>query len=418
MPVATGPSRSLGRRFWNFWSASFTSNLTDGIAMIALPWIATHLTDNPVLITLVASAGRAPWLLLALPAGVLVDRFPRLDLMLVANGTRVVLWAVLAALMATDLVTIPVLTLIAFGLGMMEVLYDTAAESAVPALVSRDNLERANGHLRTAEISAQEFIGRPVGGFVITLGLAVPLLLNALATAVSAMLLAVLSRRERRLAAAEGRRAAERPAWRDIGVGVTTIWRDPLLRRLVLGTVVFNGLYSMVLSTQVLFAQNTLALGSVGFGLLMVATAVGGVTGGQLSGWLAARLPRGSMPMLSLLGAGCCFLLMALFPVVPVAMAAYLVSSAFVLTYSVAVISIRQRITPSEILGRVNAAARTASWGVAAFGMVGGGVVVAFAERFLTVEDAPRIPFVLTALGAFGIVLLVGRSTTRLARDH
>ncbi len=385
--------------------------------MIALPWIATHLTDSPVLITLVASAGRAPWLLLALPAGVLVDRFPRLDLMLVANGTRVVLWAVLAALMATGLVTIPVLILIAFGLGIMEVLYDTAAESAVPALVSRDNLERANGHLRTAEISAQEFIGRPVGGFVITLGLAVPLLLNAVATAVSATLLAFLSRRERRLNAGE-RRAADRPAWRDIGVGVTTIWRDPLLRRLVLGTVVFNGLYSMVLSTQVLFAQNTLALGSVGFGLLMVATAVGGVAGGQLSGWVAARLPRGSMPMISLLGAGCCFLLMALFPVVPVAMAAYLVSSAFVLTYSVAVISIRQRITPSEILGRVNAAARTASWGVAAFGMVGGGVVVAFAERFLTVEDAPRIPFVLTALGAFGIVLLVGRSTTRLAREH
>ncbi|WP_246086396.1 MFS transporter [Roseinatronobacter monicus] len=51
-------------------SASSVSNLGDGIAMVALPWLATMLTSDPLLIAAVATAQRLPWLLFALPAGV------------------------------------------------------------------------------------------------------------------------------------------------------------------------------------------------------------------------------------------------------------------------------------------------------------------------------------------------------------
>lgn len=408
-----GPRGSrLGRRFWRFWSASFASNLSDGVAFIALPWIATTLTDDAFWVGVVAASGRLPWLLAAIPAGVLIDRLSRVGVMAVAAVARAILWGVLGVLALTDQLRLDLLIAAAAALGLAEVFYDTAALTLLPALVPDDRLESANGQFRTAEITAQEFAGRPVGGLALTAGMAPALFLNA---TVCALVVALLAR----LRGSDGTRRhageGQGSLWRRTGAGVAAIWTSPLLRRLVGTTMAFNAAYSTVLATQVLFVQTTLGLGSAEFGLLMLAAAAGGVVGGQCSGLLAARLPAGWLPMASLATASGCFLTMAATPTVPVVVAMLFLSSAGVLSYSVSVAALRQRATPSHLLGRVNAASGTASWGIATVGMAGGGALVGLAERWLPESDAPRLPYALTAAVGLTLVLTVGRSLTRLS---
>ena len=90
------PRVALGANYWKLWSSSVVSNLGDGVAQIAYPWLASAVTRSPVLIALIAVVQRLPWLLFSLPAGVITDRVDRRKLMLSMNVFRTVITAVVA----------------------------------------------------------------------------------------------------------------------------------------------------------------------------------------------------------------------------------------------------------------------------------------------------------------------------------
>lgn len=416
----------LGGRFWAFWSASLASNLSDGVAMIAVPWLASSLApDSAALVAAVATAGRLPWLLLALPAGVLVDRLPRFTLMVSANTLRLLLWALLALVVFSGWASVPLLAAFAFCFGALEVCYDTAAETTVTALVPRESLERANGHVRSGAIVAQEFAGRPLGGFVLALGLFVPFLFNIVALLVSVVaLLRVRATSPEPVDAgtAEGSvpRAPSGPrgVWADVAEGVRALWDQPLLRAVAVIAVFVNTAYATLLSTQVLFVRDTLGLGPAGFGLLMAFAAIGGVLGGQVVSWLRCVLPHGTLPTLCLAGSGLLYSLVALLPLTPVVAGVYFLSGGLVLGYAVAMTSIRQRVTPDHLLGRVNAAMRTVSWGMSAVGMAAGGVLVAALTPALGQADALRAPYALVGAVSLAVVACFGRRLVGLVREH
>lgn len=403
----------LGRPFWRLWSAFLTSNLADGVSFIVLPWLATTVTDSAFWVAATAAASRLPWLV-AIPAGVLVDRWPRLQTMAAASLVRVVLWTSFAVLALTGGLTLPTLLIGSLLLGTVEVLYDTAALSALPQLVPRTALVRANGHLRTAEITAQEFLGRPLGGLLLGLHSALALAVNAVGTAFSALLLARLSRRR---ADARPQEAEPKPGWRGVGEGVRVIWTHPLLRRTTVATICFNAAYAAILATQVLFAQEVLGLDAVEFGLLMTATAVGGVAGGQLSGFASRRLPAGWMPMVSLGVVGLSHAAVAAVPRLAVIVPALMLSSAAVLMYSVSVASLRQRVTPDRLLGRVNAAMGSAAWGVAAIGMTAGGALVDVFAAWTSRTQGLKAMYALSAVVVAVILVTLGRRVTRLSAE-
>ncbi|GAA1075173.1 hypothetical protein GCM10009642_08360 [Nocardiopsis metallicus] len=392
-----------------------------------MPWLASSLApDNAALVAAVATAGRLPWLLLALPAGVLVDRLPRFTLMVCANSLRLLLWALLAAVVLAGWASVPLLAVFAFCFGALEVCYDTAAETTVPALVPKGNLERANGHVRSGAIVAEEFVGRPLGGFVLALGLFVPFLFNIAALLVSVVALL----RVRATAPTQGSApelAPEDPpkasrglrgVREDVVEGVKALWSQPLLRAVAVIAVFVNTAYATMLSTQVLFVRDTLGLGSAGFGLLMAFAAVGGILGGQLVSWLRAILPDGTLPVFCLAGSGLLYLVVAVFPLTPVVAGAYFLSGGLVLGYAVAMTSIRQRITPDHLLGRVNAAMRTVSWGMSAVGMAAGGVLVASLAPALGQTDALRVPYALVSAVSLAVVVFFGRGLAGLVREH
>jgi MFS family permease len=96
----------LGRNFNRFWAGSLSSNLADGLMLTALPLIAAMLTNDPLLVSLLAVARFLPWLLFGLFAGAIVDRVDRVRLMVGVNVARAALIAGLAAVVATGNATI------------------------------------------------------------------------------------------------------------------------------------------------------------------------------------------------------------------------------------------------------------------------------------------------------------------------
>jgi MFS family permease len=157
----------LGLPFWQLWSASTLSNLADGLVKVALPLVAVTLTDSPGLVAGLTLAVTLPWLLFALPAGVLADRVDRRIAMVTANVVRGAAVAVLAVAVLLGLessaAAIWALYAVALLLGTAETVYDTSAQSILPQVVPRDRLPRANGRLIAAELTANEFVGPPWG---------------------------------------------------------------------------------------------------------------------------------------------------------------------------------------------------------------------------------------------------------------
>ena len=185
----------LGRSFWQVWSASSLSNLADGLVKVAMPLVAVTLTDSPGLVAGVTLAVTLPWLLFALPVGALADRVDRRLAMVTADVVRAAGVAVLAVPLVLGLessaAAIWVLYALALLLGTAETVYDTSAQSILPQVVPRDRLPRANGRLLAAELTANEFVGPPLGGLLVAAGVAAAFATPAAlwAAAVGALLL-------------------------------------------------------------------------------------------------------------------------------------------------------------------------------------------------------------------------------------
>ncbi len=86
----------LGANYWRLWTASVVSNLGDGVATVAYPWLASSLTRSPIHLAGVAMASRIPWLLFSLPAGAVTDRVDRRRLIVAMDSFRFVVTLVVA----------------------------------------------------------------------------------------------------------------------------------------------------------------------------------------------------------------------------------------------------------------------------------------------------------------------------------
>ena len=149
------------RNYRLLFSAGALTNLGDGLIVLALPWLATLMTRDPVAIGLVAAATRLPWLLFALPAGVIIDRSDQRKLIARADILRaaIVLAILLLAVNVPSQGAIWLLASLAFLLGSAEVLRDNAAQTILPAIVDKKDLEAAKGQLWSTEQQTAQFIG-------------------------------------------------------------------------------------------------------------------------------------------------------------------------------------------------------------------------------------------------------------------
>jgi hypothetical protein len=363
-------------RFALYWSSAAASYLGDGVRFAALPLLAASLSSSPGDVALVSVAVGLPWLLFGLVAGVIVDRVQRARLMALMQLVRAAVGGAVVLAVATGWLTIPLLVLLVLLLCTFEVLYDVASHAVLPAIVDRRRLQWANGRLITAEVVTFEFAGPALGGMLFAVAAALPFAVDAATFLASAVLLQVVAR-ELATTVTRSTEAASEPCSirRELLEGFRWFQGHLVVRSLTLLAVAINlgagGFYAVL----VLFAQDELSIGPAGYGLLIAVSAAGSVAAGAVAGKATTGRSRRLVVVLTAPAVAACLAAIAAWPSV-VLTAAAMVAFGFVVTLvNVIAVSLRQLVTPDEMLGRVTSVHRFLCWGALPLGAAGAGVV-------------------------------------------
>ncbi len=368
--------RPLGRRFWAVWTAATSSNIGDGIVLAALPLLAATLTRDPLSVATTTIAVRLPWLMFGLFAGVIVDRTDRLRLMMVTDLGRAAAYTGMAVVVATDNMTLAILYITVFGVGVLETLFDTAAMSITPSLVDRDQLDHANARINGAQIAANEFVGPPLGAALFAIAAAAPFGVNAVTFAVSAAILLTVGGNYRPA-------RTERPSViRDIRAGFGFLWHEPVIRAFAIGAGAINLGFTAAAAVLVLHAQDNLGLDELGFGMLLASAAVGGVAGAQLAPRTINRVGRRPSVLASVVVVASGVATMGAANNLWIAAAGFAFFGFAGEIWNVVSVTYRQSVTPDEMLGRVMSGFRVIAYGAFPFGAALGGLIAsAFSLR-------------------------------------
>jgi MFS family permease len=415
-------SKSLGFNYWKLWTASVISNLGDGVSIIAYPWLASALTRNPLHIAAVAVVTRLPWLLFALPAGVITDRVDRRKLVAWMDVFRLIFTlgiAVTVLITQADLpspdeiasgvasppdsagILLVLVYLAALLLGTAEVFRDNSAQTLMPSVVDRSVLEKANGRMWGAEMVMNAFVGPPLAGILLATAFALPFFFDAGTFAVAAALVFLMVGNFR--PKQDSGSPASNSFWGDLKEGVKWLWGHPLFRPMAISLGIANATNMMATATFVLFAQEVLDLDATRFGLLTTGFAVGGVIGSFTADRFSTMLGQGASLLTSIVVFTVTLAGSGLTSSFWVFWTMGVVMSISVMLWNVITVSLRQTLIPDRLLGRVNSVYRFLGWGMMPIGAALGGAVVAVTQPFVGREWALRWPFLAAALITAGL---------------
>jgi MFS family permease len=390
--------RRLGTSFRWLLGSSWTSNLGDGLSLAAGPLLVASLTRDPLLVALTLALQRLPWLAFGLFAGVLADRLDRRRIIVVVHVARAAVLAVLGTTIVADRVSIPVVLVVMFLLGTLEAFADTTASTLLPMIVAKRDLGVGNARIMAGLVTVNQLVGPPIGAALFAFGHVVPFVTEAVCMLMSAACIT------RVVLPAHGRgRVARSRAWREIVEGFRWLWNDAAVRTLAITIVTFNVTFGAAMSVLVLYAIERLGTGDVGFGLLTTATAVGGIVGTAIYGWLTSKVALGNLMRAGLIIETLTHLALAVTTRAPNAYAVMFVFGAHAFIWGTTSMTVRQRAVPTDLQGRVGAVNMLGvygglvigsaiggplaqRWGVTApfwFAFVGSGVLLAIIWRQL-----------------------------------
>lgn len=363
------PAR-LGTSFRWLLASSWTSNLGDGFALAAGPLLIASQTTDPRLVALATLLQRLPWLLFGLYAGALSDRVNRRHLVIAVDLSRAVVLAALALSILTGMVNVAVVLSALFVLGTAEVFTNTASQTLLPMLVARRDLAIANARLVTGFVTVNQLVGPPVGAALFAAATALPFFGQAVLVSLGALWISRISLPPH--AAREKRSARIRT---DIVAGVRWVARHAAVRTLVLTILTFNVTFGAAWSVLVLYAQQRLGLGSIGFGLLTTSSAVGGIVATTSYGWITRRVRLGDLMRIGLIIETLTHLALALTTSPVLAMGIFFLFGAHAFVWGTTSITVRQRAVPIELQGRVGGVNSLGSFGGLVVGAAIGGPI-------------------------------------------
>jgi len=400
-------------------TASTFSNLADGIAGFAYPWLFSLLTRDPLLISIVSVLVNLPRLIFVLYAGVIADKFNRQNILVYTRLGQVFLTSIFIVLIYINLDNIPKVVqfdepqfeskfliisaayLLAFMFGLLEVTRDNAAQAFLPQIVSKENLPKANGRLFGIEIVTNSFLGTPVGGFLIGFSLITPFIFDTLLMLVSVFFITGIKGKFERT---EGINKEQNTS-EMIKEGVEWLKNNTLLKRLAIYTGIANFFGSMQFPIMILFAQELIGLNAIQYSFLAYGAAIGGLVGSQVANKVNVRLEESKTLLISV----------ALFGIGM--FAPYVTSNPFIVAgsfglssfgsvlWNVQAVSIRQALIPDNLLGRVNSVYRLLALGLNPIGAIFGGAIVKILDNSFSREFALRFPFLLG--GIFMLILFL-----------
>ncbi|WP_326835583.1 MFS transporter [Amycolatopsis rhabdoformis] len=359
----------LGRDFARVWAGASVSVIGDGVRVAVLPLLAVTVSPTPGAVTTVAVAGAVPWLVFSLFGGALADRFDRRTLMWRTDAARAVLVAGAAAWVFAAPPPLALLVVLAFALGSAETVFDNASTALLPDVVAPERLDAANGRLQGSQIIGLQFIGPPLGAALFAASTGAPLVVDAASFALAALLVWFVRARPA-VAVRSGRSLRA-----DIAEGVRWLWRHRGLRLLAVELGLAALAVQLGTSVLVLLVVRTLHAPEFGYGLVLAAGAAGGVLGSFAAGPLKRRLSLGVRIGLAIAAIGAALVAASFATSVVLVSGMYALGSFGIVVWNVQAVSLRQRLVPRELGGRVNSAYRLIGWGGIPVGAALGGVL-------------------------------------------
>lgn len=352
----------------------WASNLGDGIALAAGPLLVASQTRNPMLIAAAAAVQSLPTLLVGLWAGAVADRVDRRTITAVANLLRMAVIAALVGAIATGALSIWVVLVALFTVGLCEVFADSATRTVLPMIVPKADLGLATARSVSGYLVANQLVGPPLGAFIFAVGMAWPFGVHILCMALALVLFLRIE-----LPRGGVREHVDTHIVADIAQGWRWLWAHDAVRTLALVIFAFNLTWGAAWSILVLYSLEVLHLGPVGFGLLTTAAAVGGIVSTSAYGWLERRFSHETLMRACLTLEVLTHLALAVTTVGWVAIGIMVVFGGYAFVWMTVSTTIRQRAVPHELMGRIGSVYMVGLTVGLLVGQVLGGVI---ASRF------------------------------------
>jgi predicted MFS family arabinose efflux permease len=269
-------------------------------------------------------------------------------------------------------------------------------------LVDRGDIAIANSRLGTGFITLNQLAGPPIGAALFAAGTAWPFVTEAVLVTLGVMLVSRIA------LPTHGRHPDSTSTLRrDMAEGIRWTLHHAAVRTLVLTILVFNVTFGAAWAVLVLYATERLGMGAVGFGLLTTVSAVGGLLGTALYGWITRRVSLGNVMRVGLVIETLTHLALAVTTSPWLASAIFFVFGAHAFIWGTTSVTVRQRAVPPELQGRVGSVNVVATYG----GLVAGSVIGGALAEHLGVTA----PFWFAFAGSAAFVVLLWRELTRIA---
>jgi MFS family permease len=352
------------------------ANLSDGISLAFFPLIAVAMTSSASQISMLDGLRQLPLLFLALPAGILADRFNRIWSLIILNGLRglTLLWLSMALFQGN--LTLLGLGAVALILGAIEAIHDVALPTVLPDIESNENLTKCNGILSSTETTANYFLGRSLGSLVAAL------ISNGFAVVISALLyfatailmIPLISKSKWRT-----KNLNNLGIFKTIAEGFSYVYEDKKLRYLAIMGVLGNTAFGAILATLVLYATKVTSVPTWAFGPIQASFAIGSIIFGLRTSKIIKKFGNWKTLLICVSAIPISFLITPTFPFWGTLVVTSFVNGASAVLWNTVSISYRQQTTPEHLLGRATAVFRLISWGAMPFGSFIGGPMV---EKF------------------------------------
>ncbi len=412
----TSPSNVLkNRNFRMLWIGEGISLLGDQFYMIALPWLVLSLTGNALAVGIVMAMAGIPRALFMLVGGALTDRFTPHRLMINSNLARMVLTALLAALMATNLIQLWMLYISALLFGLADAFFFPAQTSIVPQLIGKDQLQQGNAMIQgTAMLSL--FVGPVIAGALIsrldggvnhsTFGIALAIAIDSLSFIASVAMLNLMRIENGNVHAEKD----EKGIIASIREGLLYMWNDRVLKIVFPITVGLNILINGPFAVGIpVVARTRFTEGAAAFGLIMSLFGCGALLGIALASMLPKPTKKTlgtiSLSVLSVMGIG--LMVIGVSPTMYVAAVSALVMGTANGYANINMITwLQQKVAP-EMTGRVMSLVMFAAVGLNPISNALAGVLIGLNVTVLLVS-AGLLMTLFTLSAAFSPVVRAG----------
>jgi MFS family permease len=365
------------RDFMKMWTGQSISEAGSQVSQLAIPWLAAvGLHATPLEFSLLGVFGFLPFILFALPAGVWVDRLPRLPILVVGDAARAVLLTLIPILWAAGVLEIWHLLVLEFVIGIFTVFFDVAYQSYLPSLVDREDLIEGNSKLQLTVSIAQ--VGGPSvsGGLIAAITAPYAIVVDAASFVLSAAFMLRIRHRETLPERTEGE---ERPKmWPQVKEGLHWVVGHRWLRYIASYTATANFCGSVLFAIFLLYAVRSLHLSAVELGVTFAVGSAGAVLGALAANRLQRAFGVGPTIVGTAVFGSFGGLLYPLAPhsfPLPFLMLGQAIFMFGAVTYNITQVSLRQAITPERLQGRMNAAMRWIVWGTIPLGTLTGGAI-------------------------------------------